>query len=1489
MRKNKFTLIEIITIITILAILLSIIIMTYESFKKKSIYSAVSSNTRIIQTAIDEYYLKNNNYPTKEQSTISNPQLIDTKLLVENGYLKKDLDTSKITSQLYWVDVFGTVWGSTEMPPKNVTEIESNDGRHISFDLEGDFESYNIYEVSNYKIVHKGSEEHIKTKYNRNTSLAGSTSYRLIKSEKVSGNNHLISFKASSSNSIYLVSTVDQYGLESVPKGLEAEQPFEPLLKYEGVTEFEIEGLKDMYWVNFLTIQDTPGDSSISYRFKVKNEEGNYGEYVADFYSLQKSKGITVEVTMKGDSKGNLPSLYDLRVIYSFNEENKIKTNHMPPMVFPPMREESEFPKVDGNLNVAGVEINKSITIGTIAGNYSGDSYGSVLEKDINQQIVETTNPAGEKITVVGGKIDVEELSGNKVYTNSKEAVASSTCPSPTITTNVLGNGEALDSSKKKTLTYLIQLDEDEQLSYVSTPALSNGSVKGIYLYYSKDGKYIEAKSLHEVESPTCVLISYEVETNVPAGGSLNIYSPPYIQSTHNPKKQNVNFETPLIKDVSEIPYPVIEDPNWVTKNKLAFVAHSQSGNPVQWTGFEKEDTVPENTRILYYFSSLTNSQNWSEPADKIQAIPSSRSAMAMAIIQVKKEVANNASQELPKVSKMKLIHSNGEVFYNSEKPVVTILPKKDNNIGREVISTASNVTWDSWVHDPEGNEIVDMKWTGDTYSKYSKAGTYTVYAEALNSKGIWSEKQAYTFNVLEEQPVAKISNTKPYIQIGQKVNWDKTSIDKSYDPDGDGIVKREWKGIKSEFTAADLGKRILELRVMDSEGNWSDWTSQEIIVYEDLLWVNLDPSATDSNSNTSVILPHGHKVYWLENLEGREVEIEYFNSNQNSIPAQMKILDEQGNELAFTDKDIGLVRSIAETGSGVKKKKIIIPKNADAFYFDYTNSTAKLNIKEISVNLNGNVPTEPTNVRFSVDYNSADFSFEKGAGVDNVVVYVNGKKHITSQSNQFTLKNLANGVEYEIGIQSFNSTSGAGSDIVKTKLKTLEYPVTFLDKGTKPEDSIPIFDRNSETYRTFNTESFNNTILTIQYKLNSKYKDINYNGKAIKITYDSSASYTLSTNSTEKMYYHFLNNKVEESNSITLKSGPNELYLHMSSDFDTLYFRTSTTKSSTLKIIDIQEVDITTSPNQIKNIDFNGDYDKIELTWDQDATVDKVLVYRGNSFIGQKRGNAGQNSYVLPETLLSGNTYEYRFIIMDKNKNIIMQHFDIPFKASTKQRPIYFDGLNNTTNATKSFDGDLGTGTVFKTNFSNKLNININGSSEYLSTNTLAGKKVLIKIKGHSNYTIKMKDKAGKDVAFYLASGSRYIETKSISLTEDVREYTVIIPENAGSFLIGHGSSNQYEFTLYEIIAIDPYSSIEGLENVKFSTNEDGQTIISWNEDARIERVEVFKNNIYIGNTSSNEFLVKQESLEGTVDSYHFIVSDKGSMVKTLVYTYNK
>lgn len=89
--------------------------------------------------------------------------------------------------------------------------------------------------------------------------------------------------------------------------------------------------------------------------------------------------------------------------------------------------------------------------------------------------------------------------------------------------------------------------------------------------------------------------------------------------------------------------------------------------------------------------------------------------------------------------------------------------------------------------------------------------------------------------------------------------------------------------------------------------------------------------------------------------------------------------------------------------------------------------------------------------------------------------------------------------------------------------------------------------------------------------------------------------------------------------------------------------------------------------------------------------------------------------------------------------------------------------------------------------------------------------------------------------------------------------------------------------------MAIDAYSSIEGLENVRFSTNEEGRTVITWSENTNLERVEVYRNNVYIGNTSSNKFVVPQESLEGTVDTYHFIVSDKGSMIRTLEYTYSE
>lgn len=298
--KQYFTLIELIAVIVILGVLAAIIIPNISDSKKDSLTSMISSNIRILQTATDSYLLKTNQYPTVQQPTIEQPQLIDIEELYPK-YLKSKPDYDKLKNQYYWVDAYGQVWGASVEGPSNIHEgsdiIEWSHNERVV--------GYNLYQVVDNTITGK-----VETK-------------KISLLSKYNAEEYLDRVQIEKPDSQFLLSALDEYGLESAPVGLSNnpyQDGFKPLRNKEGEFLFEITSKELMYWDDFRVVEDKPAGTSIEYSFSIQNKDGEYQSYISEFENLPASKGIQVKVKMTG-ANGKLPSLLDMRVDYHFDKQ----------------------------------------------------------------------------------------------------------------------------------------------------------------------------------------------------------------------------------------------------------------------------------------------------------------------------------------------------------------------------------------------------------------------------------------------------------------------------------------------------------------------------------------------------------------------------------------------------------------------------------------------------------------------------------------------------------------------------------------------------------------------------------------------------------------------------------------------------------------------------------------------------------------------------------------------------------------------------------------------------------------------------------------------------------------------------------------------------------------------------------------------------------------------------------------------------------------
>ena len=172
-------------------------------------------------------------------------------------------------------------------------------------------------------------------------------------------------------------------------------------------------------------------------------------------------------------------------------------------------------------------------------------------------------------------------------------------------------------------------------------------------------------------------------------------------------------------------------------------------------------------------------------------------------------------------------------------------------------VYTDETIVYEDCSYSPSGLPIVDRIWTGKQ-NYFSKAGLYKVTLKVKDASGKWSDPLYMNIQVKERavvetqnRPVALFDVTSP-VYVGQRVVY----TNKSYDPDGDTIVKTEWSANKQD-TYDKVGTYKVSLRVQDNHGEWSEVYTQNVEV---ITAPNTPPVANFRPADQVYV---GEKVNW--------------------------------------------------------------------------------------------------------------------------------------------------------------------------------------------------------------------------------------------------------------------------------------------------------------------------------------------------------------------------------------------------------------------------------------------------------------------------------------------------------------------------------------------------------------------------------------------------------------------------------------------------
>lgn len=151
MKKQLFTLVELIIAVVVIGILAAIILVNVSGWQKEAVRAAINSNVKNIQTASDMYNLDGHvDTIGIAVPTVQRPSGIDFDKIIPK-YLRAEPKKGK-----YWIDSNKVVWGATIEPPT----VEKN-GNTYTIENNKKAEGQKVYEVDNRNRLNEVTDARI--------------------------------------------------------------------------------------------------------------------------------------------------------------------------------------------------------------------------------------------------------------------------------------------------------------------------------------------------------------------------------------------------------------------------------------------------------------------------------------------------------------------------------------------------------------------------------------------------------------------------------------------------------------------------------------------------------------------------------------------------------------------------------------------------------------------------------------------------------------------------------------------------------------------------------------------------------------------------------------------------------------------------------------------------------------------------------------------------------------------------------------------------------------------------------------------------------------------------------------------------------------------------------------------------------------------------------------------------------------------------------
>ena len=795
----------------------------------------------------------------------------------------------------------------------------------------------------------------------------------------------------------------------------------------------------------------------------------------------------------------------------------------------------------------------------------------------------------------------------------------------------------------------------------------------------------------------------------------------------------------------------VISEKGWTTIESPFVIAGNPKGDSIRWIEAIIEDEVEdkENTKIVYRYSHF-DGDDFVGGYKSLEEIRSSPSVRLTANLMVRTKMLGKTTE--PEFTSATFRSEKGAVKLDGVRPTAFIAYEKDNNIGRDIISTSSKVSWKYEAFDPRKKEIVETRWSGDVATSYPTSGEKTVFLEVKNSSGYWSLKESYSFEVKDETPVAKLNADYAIVRTEETIDWAKA--DMSYDPDGDEIVEREWQGVSKQYTSDGISG-VARLRVKDAEGNWSQWAELPYSSCKDVCFKGASTkNAWDGSLSTNQHM-NGTVLTWDGALGGRTVTFDIFSY---SGTAAFSIQNKNGEDLTtyvtthnVNTKNIGVPSYVKFDTNGRKILSVVIPEGATSIRFQ---PSTYVYVNEIFVG-SATISSMPQNVRVVSGTKSISLTWDKVTGAQKYEIYQNGVFVGESTENAFTQKTLFSNMKYLFEVKSVG-TNGSYSKGITIETATLDDGVNFRGMPTaKAWDDI-----------TSTTENIRGSSVSWSGDLQGRIVDIDI------VDYTSTSEFSVTDKDGNDLSVYLTSSNVKTkvvkvSWYLTNVNGRKKISFIMPEGAKTIKFQNANIYVSEISMGD---ENIIAAVNQVT---VSPEAKAIGLSWDAVVGAKKYVILENGLYVGESVGT----SY-LQKSLFSNMSYRYEVMTVGTNGSYS--------KPTAIQTSTLDDGVNFRGAPTaKAWDG-------------------ISSSRETLTGATITwdgmiqGRTVSLHLYDYAgNAEFSVKDASGNDLTTYVSSAN--ISTKIIPLNSMTKfgRISFVMPENAKSIKFKGGYTHVYEISV--------------------------------------------------------------------------------------------